>query len=382
MQRRKLYMQNFLLAVQDNLDAISREVQPRMEVVEGSPKRRKRAPERQVSPTAKIMLQRYFPEAPAEMSEVNLLLQVTAMHVPYWQHTWYPLLANLVKALLPCVGTQRVVFSQFTALFKEYWAPREGLKGPHVMEAKRWLKADREKVNAYIEEVERKLVERLQDVYVESYSDMERKVQSLAISQNPQEYLLAVLLAAGMRRGEVLAPHIRYEEFKGDVDPRGPYAKVDARFLLLQVGCFKDANSHANKYLRGSPVLKQIVKPTVFLDAAKVVTLIERYRREHGGEYNTKHSMVKHMKKYFPQAHAQAEQNGWPFGPHYCRRIYGTLSYERWCPKNQWDRSVWLSTVLAHGASVATSLSYSNVRVCMEDEEMPGLEELPLIKSE
>lgn len=365
-------MQPFLLCSRKFLEDIEEEVKPLhpIEREDGSSPKRKRAVERQQSKTFFWLVDQYFPEAPTEgMSDINLLLELTRMHVPYWQHPWYPLLANLVKAMIPCVGTQRVTFSRFTAIFKQYWVPKEGMKGPHVMESKKWLKADREKVDQYIQDVEKKLVERLQDIYVECYPDLERKVKALAISEDPQEILLAILMSAGMRRGEVIESSITYEPFRGALEENSPYSGVDRRFLILQTGCFKDAKCHINKYVRGSALPKQILKPTVFLPAEYVVELITKFRETARVQnLNTKNPMTKYMRKYFPQASAQAEANAWSFGPHYCRRLYGTMSYERWGKKDQWDRSIWLSTVLAHGASVATSLSYSNIRVRMEDD--------------
>ena len=75
------------------------------------------------------------------------------------------------------------------------------------------------------------------------------------------------------------------------------------------------------------------------------------------------------LKDYYRAAYAKSKQRKWVFGSHYMRKLYAVASYNIYqtqitqITSKFVDQSYWISTVLAHAGSIATSLSYSNVVV-------------------
>ena len=213
---------------------------------------------------------------------------------------------------------------------------------------------------------------------------------------------MALGTCCGARKGEFLDPNIKfytYAEWKrrqgrdATTIPLGtdadhlnitnPDAELGSH-LLVQVKVLKDTDQKSNKYQDSDGALvpnRVVIKPTLFYDAQEIVDKIAAFRKK----YNiTKASFTNRvsasnnwgsalfkpvLKQFYHSSWAKSKQKGWSIGSHFGRKLYAVASFGVYKDSVQTASSEivreasWISMVLAHQGSVATSLSYANVQV-------------------
>ena len=153
--------------------------------------------------------------------------------------------------------------------------------------------------------------------------------------------------------------------------------------VIVQLGVLKDKAQSTNKYKSEAEFVpnKILIKPSIIFDAQTVVDTVKHFRKTFNinkkafkgrvAATNAWGTAVFHplLKDYYRAAYAKSKQRKWVFGSHYMRKLYAVASYNIYQTQITQmtgkfvDQSYWISTVLAHAGSIATSLSYSNVVV-------------------
>jgi len=348
-------------------------------------------------------------------------------------------LYKIIAHMYPVTSTLRGIFVQYTALFKDFYVKRgeNEKEGSHVTPVRKILKAEKGLVIEELQRKEAKLVHKLQNKFHEDYNDAARAIRDMytfGMNESTPQAMIRLLLslcgAGGMRRGEVLDPSIDFQSLKGyqaELEAQGKSTselrigiqetKTDNSFpvdrlkyeeefgkdnTLVQFGTLKDRSQQVNRFLKEGDERftenRTIIKPTVVLTAQEVVAGVTRFRyvneitkenykgRVKGPSRFGTRATKPEMKRYFPRSYALAEKNHYEFGSHFMRKLYGNISFDiyqdklRQVTSKYCDRSIWMSNVLAHQGSLATSLSYANVVIKYntptEAFEMPPLEKI------
>jgi hypothetical protein len=378
------------------------------------------------SATLQQIMERYFPGRSGNTQELLAVvreLQPTfaALPIEDW-HVFLPQLASVIVAVNPNIGTQCQIFACATAMFKRYWVPlgesengRPPDKSPHVFLAKKYLHVEFGEIMMHREERRKKDRARLCDKFKDDY----QRVRSVCLEMSRAEcqtrhesmqWLLAVMLACGCRKGEVLDLSIRFERLSpqdfgifGDLRSQHVRIKEDAAFeqligsanCIVQVGVEKDGAQRVNKYIEPTDPryvpARRIVKPLLFLNADELIALVQKFRAFNRaaleGPWNRcKDSlkfrttrMTKIFEKYFEVHAKKSRDNGWSYGTHFCRALYGNASFEQYAKKVEQitgksiDRTVWLGIVLGHAGSLQTAVLYQKVDVKMTEEDTLNL---------
>lgn len=191
--------------------------------------------------------------------------------------------------------------------------------------------------------------------------------------------LLVVVAATGMRRGEVLASHIRVAGGGGDLTlPPGEW--------VVQVGVLKDRSrprpdaegEHAQLRARATEMLRGaggqweegqggrrvVIKPVLLgITAREVVDLVGLVRS--GTSLLTGANAV--VKQAFPEVAARA---GGRLGTHFLRAVYANAAYAREEPRLRMSRNTFMSRVLGHDQrNLDTALNYSSVALRVGEQK-------------
>ena len=382
----------------------------------------RKKPTRRVSKTLLSLLHKHDERLNCNSSDANCLLMYITNNVNKFDFgdditklkQWLTKLQQIIRHIHPSTSTQRNAFVQFTSIFKGYWIKKgEGVKtGRHVEPIRDILRAESGRVAQLIAEKEEKLRSKLADKYIVDYSKVESNTRRMyARGMDPgakREDIIALMLAiqtsAGMRKTAVIDPNIIYKQYTqthdglfrlGSIDDddasldevrEGLYEEVIGyEYTIRQFGKLKDSEQGINKFLdpedermMGESV---IVKPTIILTSKEVILGIRTFRKFfnitkrnfrgrvlEGNRIGTR-DILPLVKLYYPKIYAKGQANQWGTGSHVMRKIYANASYEimkhqvQKVTRRFFDRSVWISTVLGHGGSVNTSLSYSVVEV-------------------
>ncbi len=383
---------------------------------------KERRPQRQRSSTVIRLLCLHFPETKTEIKSDNLLPAV-CLHMKSFAQTdlvefeaRLQQLSALISVLYPLVSTRTVMYTSFTRAFKMLFVreqgedplAREQETSPRMFLVRKILKVDKATSQAYSAVCEQKLIEKLKDVFVENYADLERKVLQMRDSKptcktESAELLLAAICASAARKMEIIDPSINFLTYAdyikaekrktvilGDAEEDGietPVEALNQEFLLVQIGCVKDRSAQINPFV-GSDDLRYmpsrvITKPCVFMPAADVVECVRKFRELNGitlqsfrdrkieGCVWSTAKLSKLLQKFVPRSFALAKQRHWSIGTHFARKISAAVSWELFhekvaaCSKRHLDKSIWLNTVLGHqgDSSLSTSLNYSNIIV-------------------
>lgn len=388
---------------------------------------------RQPSPTVIALLHRFFPqlrEKGAEITDSETVIAMVINNMKLWDQTDLPLfelrlqqLSELVAALHPVAASRAYVYCSLCRAFKQLYVrergedpmAREPAKSPRIFAVRKWLRNDKQTTAAQMAHNEARLAEKLRDVFVESYPELERKILEMRDCR-PQgkaesvELLIAAICASHARKGEIIDPSIQFMTYRqwreayedplkrmvlGDPEEDGVEIRsaekfdstIGLEYVIVQIGCAKDRAQAINQFVtkddsRYVPQ-KILVKPCVFMTAEDTVNCIRKFREinnltvenfktraKESNKWNTQ-VVLPLLQRFVPRSCALAKQRGWPMGTHFCRKLAAAVSYEIFNEKVRAmthrfiDRSVWVSSVLGHSgdSSLSVSLNYSNVHV-------------------
>ena len=379
-------------------------------------------PKRRTSKTLLALLHKHDARLKCEGSDTSCLIMLVANRVGELDYgkdlkrleRVLGMLQKVVGHIQPSTSTQRNVFVQLTAIFKEYWVKKgeTNRMGPHVELVRQVLRAEASLVAHLLTEKEARLRQKLSDKYREDYQQVERNVRhqyNRGMNNNDPSrqdmiaMMLGLITSAGMRKTAIVDPNITFVEYRSDVsnfrlgDPdddenalietnNGDWKEAFGyKHFLIQRGVLKDKAQEINKYLELGDdrfiMNRSVYKPTIVLTAKEIIAGVRAFRKyfgitktnfkgrvTEGNRFGT-NDFNKIMREYYPNSWAKAKKNGYGFSSHHGRKIYGNASYEIYKDQVQqvtsryFDRSVWLATVLAHGGSIKTSLSYSNIDI-------------------
>lgn len=327
---------------------------------------------------------------------------------------------RIVDHMIENTSTARNYFSDLTGIFKKYWVPKgeSPTDGRHVTVIRRILKVDKEKVDVYLRQKERRRLDRLGDVYEENYEEVEDfvlKCYREGMVEDPTRkeqtgLLLSLMLCTYTRKIEILDPSIKYTKYKdikkkedtkffignrydGDdednsieEDENGNWKSVMGyEYTIVQSNTAKNYAQEVNKYLdkghdRYVPD-RRLIKPTIILTAKQIIDGIKKFRMEMGIKASDKltrkqlgaivgsRDFKPFLEKYFSRSRKKAMSHGWDFGSHHMRKVGSNASYYIYKDRlkqitgKSINLNLYLRIVLSHAGSVDTSLSYSNVEV-------------------
>jgi hypothetical protein len=324
-------------------------------------------------------------------------------------------LAMVVKALTPNIGTQRTMFARMTAQFKKYWVPmgeqpNGSLDSPHIALAKKYLRAEAEAVAKEIVHREAVLRDHLSDKPTEDFARLSALCVNLArqevfgesVAMETSSWLLAIIMACGCRKGEILDASIQFlpvpkVDFFGDALGKNVRVRnreifeeqIGSEMCIMQVGFVKEKSQRINQFVTPEDPRyvkpRSIVKPCLFLHPMDVIELIVRFRVANSLSAENPHDRLHSSKRFgtrpamfksaFEQSQRHASERSWSLGTHHARKIYANASYNVFAPKLQringalMDRNAWIELVLGHTGSLLTSLSYSTVHVNLDETQ-------------
>ena len=382
----------------------------------------RRPPQRHFSKTLKAMIReanRKYACDPNE-SDISCFRRYTAAHAKHFGNSFknkelfaeqLQEVTKIMTHLIPSTSYLRNELVKITAMFKNIWVPRgeDEKTGPWLSIVAKWVRAPKAQVIAYLNAKERRLAEKLRDAYNVNFQDVDNATRELFAygnSGSEKKYGAATLLAlgtcCGARKGEFLDPHIKFYSYAEYQRKQGRAAKIPlgtevehvdianpdeelSSHLLVQVGVLKDADQKTNKYLDdddGELVPNRVViKPTLFYDAQAIVDKIKAFRIKYNINKDSFTDRVRAsnnwgsalfkpvLKQFYRASYTKSKQKGWSIGSHFGRKLYAVASFGVYresvqAASNEIVREAsWISMVLAHQGSVATSLSYANVQV-------------------
>ena len=322
---------------------------------------------------------------------------------------------KIMTHLIPSTSYLRNELVKITAMFKAIWVPHgeDEKTGKWLSIVAKYVRAPKAQVIAYLNAKERRLAEKLRDAYNVNFQDVDNATREMFAYGNAgseKKFGAATLLAlgtcCGARKGEFLDPHIEFYTYaewqrkqKRDAakmvlgTPDGDHLDISdnpndelSSHLLVQVGVLKDADQKSNKYQDanddGDLVPNRVViKPTLFYDAQTIVDKIKEFRKKYNinkasftdrvrASNNWGSALFKPvLKKFYRASYTKSKQKNWSIGSHFGRKLYAVASFGVYresvqAASNEIVREAsWISMVLAHQGSVATSLSYANVQV-------------------
>lgn len=320
---------------------------------------------------------------------------------------------KIMTHLIPNTSYLRNELVKITRMFKEIWVPRgeDEKTGEWLLIVARHVRAPKSQVVAYLAQKERRLTEKLRDSYNVTFQDVDSSTRELfeyGDSGAEKKYGAATLLAlgtcCGARKGEFLDPSIKFYTYgewqrkkhldaeKINLGTESDHLSIveddtDLEFmshLLVQVGVLKDAEQKSNKYQNDEDALvpnRVVTKPTLFYEAKYLVAKIKEFRRKYNINRETFTDRVKIsnnwssalfkplLKRFYRASYTKSKQKNWSIGSHFGRKLYAVSSFGVYkdsvqAASNEIVREAsWISMVLAHQGSLATSLSYANVQV-------------------
>lgn len=342
------------------------------------------------------------------------------------------LLQRIVSHMFSSTSTQRNYFVDLTSAFKAYFIRMYGegtLDGKNVEVVRKILRADGSLVQQYLSEREMNLRKKLMDKYHVQYEEVEQKVHELynEAFNNPTRasivgLSLALICSMGARKTALLDPSIRFMTYGDYKRTQQRLGNDDVRFrigvdgddednismniddadgyddivgfshTIVQSGKLKSVAQQINKFVDEDSDLwvpnETIIKPTIILDNRQIVRGVQHFRkfwgitkatfttRRRAGNAFGSHLIGPVLKTHFRYLWSFSKQRDFVVGSHIFRKIYANASFLIYQDQVQrltnkyFDRSTWIASVLGHGLSLKTSLSYSNVVVDfkMKDE--------------
>ena len=321
-----------------------------------------------------------------------------------------------------------------TNILKRNWVRNHGMstrdnEGP--IPVIRRVVADTEANIVSIQRGEQRRKARLSDKYTPDWATVESFVQTW-VDRYEKDMIqdgnmvfsglaLACIIACGPRIGSIAQPRIhfmtidQYEEATGKkmgdfwigkksdgilVNRDEAIQKIGEKHIIVQVGKVKDANQRDNKYLDEDderyidPSI--IIKPTLMLEAAKIVEYVYAIRNHFGLTVESTKGMDQEqvgaiirktkrannktstwfnqlLKQAFPAEFAKSKKNRWNFSSHFCRKLYANGAVHAYkealesLTGKTYDRSVLIAKWLGHDSGLNAHLSYANVEPNFED---------------
>lgn len=349
-------------------------------------------------------------------SDSGSLIRAVKQHVHEFSKTVSVLkeelcmLRSVIEAIYPNTSTQIKVFSHYTSIFKQFYVDcGENFEtSEYIKTVKDVLRSKKEIMT---NEQKRKAISRegkLSDRFIEKYSDVveltigiyNKVMNGECVYSDFGHFLVALQISTGARKIEILDPNVLFTRFdktqkvivfgversKKNIDAIDAAKFGHLENVIVQSGVAKDKKQRINKYVSRENWVpnKILVKPTIILTADQVIAGICHIRKTLGydidsfkgrGEINFKYGDIA-AKEMFKESAEKASANGWQFGTHHARKIYADASFKLYANQiklltnKNIDRSIWARAVLAHEGGIETTLSYANVDVEFNQEEI------------
>ena len=363
---------------------------------------------RKFSKSLLALIHKYDPDLVCVSSDVSCLLSYIEINIKKVSNknltkfeTEVQQLKKLFTTIIVSTGYLRNTLVKITNMFRKYWMPKgeDRYKGEHLAIVNKFIRAPKERVNDFLIKKQQRQVEKLAHEYHEEFDNIAHAVREMfeyGKSGDSQKHLTALLfsieISIGCRRIELLDAICTFEVYtdwvartgykgevklgsiKGDDGDRSiELHDIDLELkshIILQSGTAKDKNQVDNQYKikENWAPNKQIVKPSIILNAREILNAITQMRKTYkivSSEFKTR---VKQgakvgsrdykplLEKYFKSALRHSEKYKFPIGSHYGRRLYAVASYEiykvqvRAMSGDYTNQAVWVSIVLGHGS--------------------------------
>ena len=402
-------------------------------------RRRKGAP-RISSPFLRNLIETHSPDYACDEKEADTscLLHFVEGHIPLFGNKWtdeklfavqLEQLAKIIHHLFIRTSSMQNYFTLINNAFRDFYVPKgEKFYAPWKKLAEKFLHVERQRVLALLKERGEKQTTKLQDGFVEKWDTIDHNVREMFrrgeeghTKAHGAATLLALELCIGGRKTSFLDPNVKFytwDDWKnnhrhdndnqmGINDIGTPELSLtlqdlsDDKFtssVIVQVGILKDAAMKLQKHLpeeeRDDP--KFVIKPCLIYTAEYLVQKIKDFRRKYNINKDTFISRKKSgnswgtrlfrplLDEYFHDSFQKANRHGWNLGSHHMRRCYimATIHFFKDSAEAAAGKflaqNLWMSLLLAHMGSIATSISYSNLKIIYslphESFQLPPLE--------
>lgn len=402
-------------------------------------RRRKGAP-RISSPFLRNLIEKYSPEYGCDETEADTscLLHYVESHIPFFGNKYtdeklfavqLEQLSKIIHHLFLRTSSMQNYFTMINNAFRDFYMPKgEKFFEPWKKLTEKILHVERQRVLKLLKERGETQTKKLQDGFVERWDTIDHHVREMFrrgeeghTKSNGAATLLALELCVGGRKTSFLDPNVKFytwqdwkENHRHDNDNQMGVNDIgtpelsltlqdlsDDKFtssVIVQVGILKDAAMKLQKHLpedeRDDP--KFVVKPCLIYTAEYLVQKIKDFRRKFSINKETFISRKKSgnswgtrlfhplLDEYFHDSLQKAKRNGWRLGSHHMRRIYimATINFFKDSAEAASGKvlaqNLWMALLLAHMGSIATSISYSNLKIIYslphESFQLPPLE--------
>jgi hypothetical protein len=211
--------------------------------------------------------------------------------------------------------------------------------------------------------------------------------------------ILTVGAAIGTRKTEVISPAIKFYTLSqwrelhqdctimfGTIPVPNLLTEFDDDKIIVQEGTLKNAAQRNNKFLEEGDERRVadlvLMKPVIEYTASEVVKAICDVRHALGTTAKQTRTNTQLSNLFIPEkckaALAEVFPDGFKFSSHVMRKIYVVRAWNELGDRLKkvtgvnMDRSVFLNALLGHGASLDTTLNYSNIKIVYDGVEEKG----------